>query len=586
MAAAASTSRVASGSSARRRSAFRRASSAGAVLDVEHAGHQRQRLEQLGRLLVGGAQPRRRAVDDRHRVLDALGAPERVREDERRAERHAVVVARDVERLAQVVLARRLPGRGLGDPELEQQPGALGRRAAARPARDAGARPRTRARRAAPRCARRRPGAARSTASPAGSVASRCSAACSSPAGLVVHQLSRAAVGQRALGDPELLVDAGAHERVDEGQRPLGLEDPGRHQRVRRLGGLRRGRARPARPRAAAAARSSTATARARRAAGARQATQAQLDPAARGAGADRLDARGRARVGRSCPRALTASTSSRTRNGTPPVARWHAAVKAGSGAAPSRASTSRPHRGDAQRRRAAPTSACGSAVSVASRWRLLDARPRAARRRAARSAAPAGAACRKARKRSEDASAQWASSTLSTTQLVGGQVRAQPVEAVQDREGRVGRRRGRLALLQRARAARARGRPAAPAPAAGRRARRRSPRASIGSKSWRTTPKAKSRSSSAPRARRKRVAPSSRGDPGGREDGRLADPRRSLDDHAAPRSRARRGDRRVDAAQLALALEEQVDSGRRRGAHGVERTAGTERRRSRTFQP
>ena len=37
---------------------------------------------------------------------------------------------------------------------------------------------------------------------------------------------------------------------------------------------------------------------------------------------------------------------------------------------------------------------------------------------------------------------------------------------------------------------------------------------------------------------------------------------------------------------KLALALEEQVDPGKRRGAHGVERTAGTERRRSRTFQP
>ena len=94
---------------------------------LEHAGHQRQRLEQLGGLLVGRPQPRRRAIHDRHRVLDALGAPERVRKDERRAERHAVVVARDVERLAQMVLARRLPGRGLGDPELEQQPGALGR---------------------------------------------------------------------------------------------------------------------------------------------------------------------------------------------------------------------------------------------------------------------------------------------------------------------------------------------------------------------------------------------------------------------------------------------------------------------------
>ena len=40
-------------------------------------------------------------------------------------------------------------------------------------------------------------------------------------------------------------------------------------------------------------------------------------------------------------------------------------------------------------------------------------------------------------------------------------------------------------------------------------------------------------------------------------------------------------GDDRARAA-----LEEQVDPGKRRGGHGVERTAGTERRRSRTFQP
>ena len=93
--------------------------------------------------------------------------------------------------------------------------------------------------------------------------------------------------------------------------------------------------------------------------------------------------------------------------------------------------------------------------------------------------------------------------------ELVGGEVRAQPVEAVQDGERRVGRRRRRLALLQRpGQPEHARGQP--------RRALQQIVALggvaswSIGSKSWRTTPKAKSRSSSAPRARRKRVAPSS----------------------------------------------------------------------------
>ena len=302
MAAAASTSRVARGSSARRRSAFRRASSAGAVLDVEHAGHQRQRLEQLGGLLVGGAQARRRAVDDRHRVLDALGAPERVREDERRAERHAVVVARDVERLAcRWSSPAACPAVASAIPSSSSSPGrsaAGGGSASARrrsTAADSGA-----PRRAAVRAASTRRRAI--AASPAGSVASRCSAARSSPAGVVVHELGRAPVRERALGHPELLVDAGPHERMDEGQRTLGLEDPGRHERVRGLGGLRgvelgqRGRARQLR---ALEHGHRAGQARRRR----RQATQAQLDPAPRGA-ARRPPPRARRCARRaSCPR-------------------------------------------------------------------------------------------------------------------------------------------------------------------------------------------------------------------------------------------------------------------------------------------
>ena len=50
------------------------------------------------------------------------------------------------------------------------------------------------------------------------------------------------------------------------------------------------------------------------------------------------------------------------------------------------------------------------------------------------------------------------------------------------------------------------------------------------------------------------------RREPRGGEHGRLADPRRSLDDHAAARSLARRRDRHLDALKLSLALEEEVD--------------------------
>ena len=151
--------------------------------------------------------------------------------------------------------------------------------------------------------------------------------------------------------------------------------------------------------------------------------------------------------------------------------------------------------------------------------------------------------------------------------ELVGGEVRAQPVEAVQDGERRVGRRRRRLALLQRAgQAEHAGGQP--------RRALQQvvalGGRRLVEHRLEELAHDAEGEvalelgAAGAQDARRAVL----RGAPGGGEHGRLADARRPLDDHAAARSRARRRDRRVDAAELSLALEEEVDPVKRRGCH------------------
>ena len=262
----------------------------------QHPRHHREGLQALRRLLVVVAQERGGPVDDGDGVLQALGATERVREHERRPERHLGIVAGDGQRLLQVDLARGLTRGGLGHPELEQEPGTLGggrrlgQRATQEDGRGLG-------------CPAPRRGARGVHEAP-------CDRAIAGRLGgqqmlgrvllarrLAVHQLSRAAVRQRALGDCEFLVDARAHERMDEGQRPVGLEDPRRHQRVRRfgrLGEVELGQGGRARQLGALEHRHRAGEARRGRG----QATQAQLDPAARRARADRLDARRRSRIG------------------------------------------------------------------------------------------------------------------------------------------------------------------------------------------------------------------------------------------------------------------------------------------------
>ena len=485
-----------------------------------------------------------------------------MREDERRAERHAVVVARDVERLAQMVLARRLPGRDLGDPELEQQPGALGAR------RRLGQRATQQHRCGLGRAATRRrasgvdqPPRDRGVAGRLGGqqVLGRALLA----GRVVIHQLSRATVGERALRRPELLVDAGPHERVDEGQRTPGLEDPGGHERVRGLGGLRRielGQRRGARQLGALEHGDGAGQPGRRHG----QATQAQLDPAAGGPGADGLHARGGAGVGRHPLEAHGLDQLAHEEGD----AAGRAVARGGEGRVGRDAEPRLDEpadRGDAQRRRVHHVGV-GVGRQGGQQMGLLDLGlgPRGDEQRDPQ--------LLQARHQEGEEAQRGSVGPVGVVdaehdRLGGGQVGAQPVEAVQDREGRIGRGGGRLALLQRTgKPEHAGGEPRRPlqqvvALGGARLVEQRLEELAHHAEGEVALELGAARAQEARR-------PVLGGDPGGREDGRLADPGRSFDDHAAPRSPARRGDRRVDAPKLALALEEQIDPGKRRGAH------------------
>ena len=182
---------------------------------------------------------------------------------------------------------------------------------------------------------------------------------------LLGEQLGGTAVALCALGAGELRVDTAADDRMDERQRPAGLEDPRGRQQLGCVGclglielresrrlekvALLEDRQRPSEPPARA--------------------------PAADGAGGESSDrpfvrrfSRRGARPPRSerCRPSLSASTSSRTRNGVPRVARRQASTKTGSGALPSLDSTKLGDGGSRQRGEA-DHSAEGSVVTVAS---------------------------------------------------------------------------------------------------------------------------------------------------------------------------------------------------------------------------
>ena len=104
-------------------------------------------------------------------------------------------------------------------------------------------------------------------------------------------------------------------------------------------------------------------------------------------------------------------SSSSRTRKGRPPVARWQAAANGGVRRAPSSHSTSRATAGS-ESGDGRTTRAERSASSAPSRSRV-GSRPRAARRRRGRARAPPAAAAGRPGSAATAASAQWASSTV-----------------------------------------------------------------------------------------------------------------------------------------------------------------------------
>ena len=231
--------------------------------------------------------------------------------------------------------------------------------------------------------------------------------------GVGVEQLGRLPVSGGAVGARELPVDGGADDRVREGERAPRLEDPGRHELVRRRDrGLRREagergrlghrRALEHRDRARQPPGGRVEAARA-----ARRIQRATVRAPWRStSGADPATGR--------TPSSRSATSSWLTRNGMPRVARTHASANAGSGGSPRPACTSA----------ATPsglsgagcrTVAAGSAARPASTSR---AGPWTSGRVATTSASGSSSSrvTRKTRKRSDEASAQWASSTASTS--------------------------------------------------------------------------------------------------------------------------------------------------------------------------
>ena len=534
---------------------------------VEHAGAEGERLEVLGDPRFAVAQLGGRAIDDRDRLRRALGATERVGEQQRGPDADAVVLPGARERLLQVRLADRLAGRGLGDPELEQQAGAVrGRR---RLGQDAAQEHGRRLGRAAARGRARRLDEALRDPRIAGGVGGH---EVLGDALLVVRvaveQLGGASVGQRALGAGQLVVDAGAHERVHEGQRAPGLEDPGRDERVERLarlGGVEVGQRRRG--------GELGALEHGRRAGepdgGRGEAPHAQQDPAASPARAGGLDV-GRGRASGATPSTRSASTSSRTRNGEPPVARWQASTKAASGRAGGPDSTSHATALRLSGARAHDVGlGVGGSTASAVRAVAFDLRARGDDERDRQLLQPRR---RKARKRSEEVSAQCASSTTRKQRPLRGEVRAQPVQPVQDGERRVERRTGspsRIAPGSPSTRAATPGRPLEQLGALGgaafaQRGLEELAHDAEGEVALELGP------ARAQDARRAVVG----GGPRGGQHRRLADPGGSLDDHRRAPALARARDRRLDARKLAIALEQVGGRGRREYQRGRQREA------------
>ena len=384
---------------------------AGRSRGVEHRRAGGHRLQQHARATASVGEPRRREIDDLDGRGDPLVAAEEVGEHERRAQAH-VVVARRIERVAQVSLALGLAGPRLGHAQLEQDPGArarrrrLGQHAAQVAGRGLRARRGAKASRAA--SVRR----ATVHASAAGSVASRCSAT-RSPLS------SRTASSSAALRWARMRSAGGTSSRIP--ARTIGCTKVNGRRGPRMLAATRKSAAvaatsesSPARSAAwASSAVSSTATARASCTAteGRRLRRTSMARPMVRAPSASTR--RASAAVG-STPSSCSASTSSRTRKGTPPVVRWQAAAKTGAGTRP-RPSSIRRATALADSGAGRTTRASGSASrSPSSGAAAPSASGRVATTSASDSSSRRGS--RKARKRREGASAQCASSTVTTS--------------------------------------------------------------------------------------------------------------------------------------------------------------------------
>ena len=218
----------------------------------------------------------------------------------------------------------------------------------------------------------------------------------------------RSPVALRALRVGQLRVEAGADDRMTEGERPAWVENPRADEllgcgfglvllELRERGrlvqlALLEHRQRSCEP-----------------AGGLGQPAQPELNRTADRAGADPLDVPAPSAVGE-MPLSRSAPTSSRSRNGVPRVARRQASTNAGSGVSTTLDSTkaATPVLVSGGRRM---TSAEGSVTSVASSAASVPV----SRGRVATTSATSSSSRRvnkKARKRSDSASAHWASST------------------------------------------------------------------------------------------------------------------------------------------------------------------------------
>ena len=465
--------------------------------DVDDPDADRHGLQTGGQRFLAWIDQRRGAIEHTDRRGRSVRAPEREREHHRGRD-PPTVVAGAVERRLQVVGPPAQPGARFGHAELEQQTRQLsGRwRLDQHPAQ---------VHRRGLRCAAARGGAGRPHQPlhhPRVGRRVRQQQVLGHAlvgARIVGEQVRRLAMAAASLAAGELGVDAGAHDRVRERQRSSRLEDLGGGQQVgrrRRLLVVELGQSRGLLQVAALEDRH-----RAGQTAGVRgQPVEPQHDRAAHGPGADPLDVRGRRR-GR-----LDLFVAQRGDELAHQERRPSGRAAAGVGERPiGRAAqpgldelARRPSLVSGARR---STSAAGSVVSVASspasapdsRGRAPTTRSRPAPRAAA--AGTPGTATTGSRPNARRR-------RRCTPGPAGGEVGAQPVEAVEDRERRI-RPDGHRA----ARSEVAPGRPSSSAATPGRALEqlgalgRTGASASGSSSSWRTTPNANSRSSCGARA-------------------------------------------------------------------------------------